>query len=250
MSATEPTPHELRACRSWGSARTAVEAWRRFRDWLARARRADDGDALWWPADAYSNVELWTGAKAKGLVIFQKHQVMHQFLPDGHGSDWATRWRIATATAPYVPRAHHVALIRAHARLLGGPIGFVGDLDPSGLHTYGALRSGDADAPDLEGEKLEIEWLGIDDHWLRKVRRTGRPLESRHIRMGWVEREYWGIIKRLAPRVRALVGDECFDLLERGLKLETDGFRDVMVPMLRARLKRWTPDHAAPRRPR
>ena len=55
--------------------------------------------------------------------------------------------------------------------------------------------------------------------------------------MPWVEREYWGIIKRLMPGVRSLVGQQSFELLESGLKVETDGFRDVMVPMLRARLK-------------
>jgi hypothetical protein len=60
--------------------------------------------------------------------------------------------------------------------------------------------------------------------------------------MPWVEREYWGIIKRLMPGVRSLVGQQSFELLESGLKVETDGFRDVMVPMLRARLKaRGTP---------
>ena len=57
-------------------------------------------------------------------------------------------------------------------------------------------------------------------------------------RSAWVEREYWAIIKRLMPGVRALVGEESFGLLESGVKAETDAFRDVMVPMLRARLKR------------
>jgi hypothetical protein len=234
----EATPDQQRACRTWREARTGVDAWRRFRHWLARATPDDDGDAPWWTGDVYSSLQLWTGAKAKRLVLFQKLQVMNDFLPDGRGSDWATRWRIATATAPFAPRAHDVALIRAHARLLGGPVGFVGDLDPHGLHTYGALRSGNLDAPNLEGQKLAIEWFGIDDEWLRRIRRAGRPLTGRLIRMGWVEREYWGIIKRLAPRVRALVGEDSFELLEGGLKAETDAFRDVMVPMLRARLKR------------
>jgi hypothetical protein len=40
------------------------------------------------------------------------------------------------------------------------------------------------------------------------------------------------------PGVRALVGEESFELLERGLKAESEAFRDVMVAMLRARVKR------------
>jgi hypothetical protein len=67
---------------------------------------------------------------------------MNQFLPDGHGSDWATRWHVATASAPFAPRALDVKLIRAHARFVGGPTGFVCDLDPHGLHTFGALHAG------------------------------------------------------------------------------------------------------------
>jgi len=182
-------------------------------------------------------MQLWTGGSATRLVLFQKLHVMNKFLPDTRGSDWATRMGIATATAPFAPRAHEGALIRTHARLLGGPIGFVGDLDPHGLHVYGSLRSGDLHAPDIGGKKLRIAWFGIDDAWLTKVQRKGMLLAPRLIPMGWVEREYWGVIKRLAPRVRKLVGEKSFQLLEDGLKAETDAFGDVMVPMLRARLK-------------
>jgi hypothetical protein len=117
-------------------------------------------------------------------------------------------------------------------------VGLVGDLDPHGLHVLGALRSGNPDAPDLAGKKLAVEWLGIDDEWLRRTRRTNFSLAGRLIRMPWVEREYWAIVKRMMPGVRALVGELSFELLERGAKVESDGFRDVVVPMLRARLKR------------
>jgi hypothetical protein len=173
-------------------------------------------------------------------VLFQKQHVMNAFLPDARGADRATRWGIATATAPFAPSALDVALIRAHARLLGGaPIGFLGDLDPHGLHTFGALRSGSLDAPNVAARKLAVQWLGVDDAWLRRVRRTGRPLVSRTIRMKWVEREYWEIIKRFAPNVRSVVGDESFALLESGHKAESDAFVDVMPAELRARTRRW-----------
>jgi hypothetical protein len=179
-----------------------------------------------------------TAPKATRLVLFQKYQVMSEFLFGARGFDWATRWHIATATPYFWPRPHDVALVRAHARLVGGPVGLVGDLDPHGLHVLGALRSGNADAPDLAGKKLHVEWLGIDDGWLRRVRKTDFSLKARLIRMPWVEREYWSIIKRMMPGVLALVGEPSFQLLESGLKAESDAFRDIMVSMLRARLRR------------
>jgi hypothetical protein len=163
---------------------------------------------------------------------------MERFLPDGRGSDRATRWKMATGTIPFAPQALDRKLIQAHARLVGGPIGVVADLDPHGLHAFGALRSGDVDAPVILGRGLAIEWLGIEDAWLRRVGKTGRPLAMRTIRMRWVEREYWDIVKRFAPGVPALIGGESLALLESGYKAESDAFQDVMPAMLRARLRR------------
>ena len=119
---TTATPHEERASRVWRNARTARDAWARFRDWLERTEPEDDGDAPWWNAQVYSDLRFWTGPNAKRVVLFQKLHVMDGFLPDGRGSNWATRWRIATALAPFAPKADDVRLIRTHARLLGGAI--------------------------------------------------------------------------------------------------------------------------------
>ena len=236
----EPHPTYERACRAWRNARTGREAWARFLEWLARARPQSDGDATGWCDKGLGSHHLLTHPAATRLVLFQKHQVMREFLPDGRGSDWATRWRIATGTPCFWARPYDVAVVRAHARLVGGPVGLVGDLDPHGLHMLGALRSGSPAAPDLRGKKLRVDWLGVDDEWLARVRRTSRSLKARLIRMPWVERGYWGIIKRMMPDVRALVGEQSFELLDGGLKAESDAFTDVMVPMLRARLKRAT----------
>ena len=232
----DPTPQQERASRAWREARTGREAWARFGRWLARTRPESDGDATGWCDEGLGSHQLLTGPNATQLVLFQKQHV--NFLGDVRGYARATRRRIATATPHYWPRPHDVALVRAHARLVGGPVGLVGDLDPQGLHMLGTLRSGNPDAPDLGGKKLAVEWLGIDDGWLRKAHRTGRPLIGRLIRMPWVEREYWAIIKRLMPGVRAMVGEESFELLESGVKAECDAFRDIALAMLRARLKR------------
>jgi hypothetical protein len=233
----DPTPQQERSSRAWREARTGREAWARFRRWLARTRPERDGDATGWCDEGLASYDLLTTPKATRLVLFHKQQVRGNFVADSRGAGWATRWRIAVATPHFFPGPHDVTLVRAHARLIGGPVGIVADLDPQGLHMFGALRSGNPDAPNLGGKKLSVEWLGIDDGWLRKAHRTGRPLIGRLIRMPWVEREYWAIIKRLMPGVRALVGEESFGLLESGVKAESEGFRDVMVQMLRARLK-------------
>jgi hypothetical protein len=235
--ADQPTPRQERAARRWRNAKDARAGWALFRDWLARTNEHDASDAPYWCDGAHSSHQLWNGPGANRLVLFEKQHVMDRFLPDGRGSDRATRWSIATGTLPFAPQALDRKLIRAHARLVGGPIGVVADLDPHGLRAFGALRSGNLDAPTIVGRGLTIEWLGIDDAWLQRVRKTGQRLAMRTIRMRWVEREYWDIIKRFAPGVRALIGDESFSLLENGYKAESDAFVDVMPAILRARLR-------------
>lgn len=231
-----PTQTAERAARTWREAKSAREAWTRFRSWLDRTEPDENtSDAPYWRG--YSSHELWTDPTATRLVLFEKLHVMKRFLPDGQGSDRATRWRIATASAPFAPTLMDVTLIRAHARLLGGPVGFVGDLDPHAIHVFGALRSGSLDAPNIAGRRLVVDWLGIDDAWLQQARKTTRRLETRLIRMGWFETEYWEIIKRFAPGIRSLIGDESFALLESGSKLESDAFDDVMPGLLRSRLR-------------
>jgi serine/threonine protein phosphatase PrpC len=226
-----------RAVRSWRTAKTPRDAWRRFRSWMVQ-NGITDGDV---PVDAVGTQshDLFVGPTTRALVLFEKHHVMTMFMPDGRGSDRASRWRIATGSVPFAPRALDVDLIRAEVRVLGGvPVGLVGDLDPHGLHVFGALRSGDLDAPDIRGRRLRIEWLGIDDAWLQSARKTDRTLRARQIRMGWVEREYWKIVKGFAPDVHELIGDESFALLESGLKVEADDFGDVMGERVRNGLSR------------
>jgi hypothetical protein len=241
MTKADPTPQQERAARTWREARTGREAWARFSKWLARTRPLSDGDATGWCDEGPGTHYLFTNPKAARLVLFQKQQVMHNFVGDTWGAAWTTRWPIDVAAPHFFPRPHDVALVRAHAHLLGGAVGLVADLDPQGLHMLGALRSGNPDTPALQGRQLRVEWLGIDDAWLRRARRTGRPLTGRMIHMPWVEREYWAIIKRLMPGVRALVGEESFGVLESGVKAECEAFRDMMVPMLRVRLSRRRP---------
>jgi hypothetical protein len=239
VTSDQLTVEQQQAARAWREAEQARDAWLHFRDWLARTEPDNHGDAPYSSEGftGHGSHRLFTGPNATRLVLFEKAAVMEAFLPDEHGSDRATAWKIATASVPFAPTAHDVSLVAAHGQLLGGPIGFVGDLDPHGLHVFGALRSGDLDTPNIAGSRLTIDWLGIDDTWLRAVPATTMPLRARSIRMGWVEREYWGIVKRYAPGVRDLVGEESFALLEAGLKVEADGFRDLAPAILLQKLQ-------------
>jgi hypothetical protein len=225
-----PTAKEERAARKWREAKTAKEAWRELRAWALHTSDDVVGEA---PMEgrSYGHHEAWTGAGANRLLLFQKPYSMQSFVQQQRG---ATRG-IATASVPHAPHAFDVALLAAHAKLIGGPVGWIGDLDPHGLHTDGALRSGDLDAPSLEANALAVDFIGPDDGWLDELRKTSSTLLQYSIRMPWAEREYWGIVKRMIPGLQQLVGDESIAMLDSGVKIEMESLRDFLPDMLRRR---------------
>jgi hypothetical protein len=228
-----------KAARAWREAKTGREAWARFRAYLAK-HEDDVSDAPYWRT-SMCGMDSWTGPSATRLLVFEKWHAINVFLPDNKGSDWGTRWKVATVSAPWAPKLFDVALIRHHAQMLKAPIGFVGDLDAHALHVFGALRSGDVDAPSLTGRTLSVKWLGVDDRWFARARRAKRAFANREISMGWVEREYWEIVKRMLPGVCDLIGEESSALLDAGTKIEIEGMSDILVDELRSRLKRDLP---------
>jgi hypothetical protein len=237
VTSDQPTAEEEQAARTWREATQGRDAWLYFRDWLARTEPGGGaGDVPYDQKGLHASHRLFTKPDATHLVLFEKSHVMEVFLEKAYESERTTFEETATASVPFAPTAHDVSLVAAHVQLFGGPIGFVGDLDPHGLHVFGALRSGDLDAPDIAGRRLSIDWLGISDAWLSAGPVTTSSLRGRTIRMGWVEREHWGIIKRCAPGVGDLVGDQCFALLESGLKVEAEAFRDLAPTILRQTL--------------
>jgi hypothetical protein len=230
-----PTPADLRASRAWREASSGRIAWQRFAGWLRRTtkhRDIDDGDAPHWQDERhdYSDHRLFTGAGARRLLLFEKESIQNAFL--GASYRVQRKWTIATAKVPFAPFRFDIDLISDHARRLGVPIGFVGDADPHGIHVFGALRSGTIDAPRLDGRRMKIEWLGIDDRWLRLARPTKRSLIGRTIQMKWVEREYWWVVKRLMPNIERLIGEATFTMLETGTKAEADAFVDILPSLL------------------
>jgi len=112
---------EEAAAQHWRRARTPRDAWRLFSRWLSRTEPDEDtSDAPYWDTEMHGHT-VWTGPKAKQLVLFEKRRVMESFLPDGRGSTRAERWGVATHVVPFAPNPWDVRLIKHHARLIGGP---------------------------------------------------------------------------------------------------------------------------------
>ena len=245
MRSRSPTAKEERASRKWRETKTAKGAWRAFRAWALATSDQVVGEA---PIEgrSHGHHEAWTGAGADRLLLFQKPHSMRAFVEQQRG---ATRG-IATASVPHAPQAFDVALLAAHAKLIGGPVGWIGDLDPHGLHTYGALRSGDLDAPSLEANALAVDFIGPDDGWLEELRKTSSTLLRHTIRMPWAEREYWTVVKQMIPGLQQLVGDESIALLDSGVKIEMESLRDLLPQMLRRRFAAPTVTPGTARSPR
>jgi hypothetical protein len=58
------------------------------------------------------------------------------------------------------------------------------------------------------------------------------------IRLGWLDQEYWQLVKRLVPDARRLLGARAYAMLESGVKLEADALRgEPFVEEFRRRLR-------------
>jgi hypothetical protein len=70
--------------------------------------------------------------------------------------------------------------------------------------------------------------MGLDSDWLNWVSRadpSGAVPRWMTIRLRWLDVEYWELVKRLVPDVRALVGERAYEMLEGGTKLEVDALQ-------------------------
>jgi hypothetical protein len=119
--------------------------------------------------------------------------------------------------------------VHAHAEALGARLAFFGDLDPQALHSFAALRAGGRRALLRgTGKPLPVTWLGLDSRWLEWICR-GLNVDDvpvgMTIRLGWLDQEYWQLVKRLVPDVRRLIGARAYNMLDRGTKLEVDALR-------------------------
>lgn len=229
----EPTPGEVRLAGEWRKERTIAAAWQAFRAFCEDPRWAFDADLPFSDrairAGAFEHLVLRALPDAKVVVVCEKMAVC----------DLLNRWasskqpsvahtvRASVAWMTPLPSAWACRTLRAHAADVRAPLVFLGDLDPQALHAFAVLRAGGRDAW-LKGctERLPVEWIGLDARWLkfasRNARKPGLPLRSL-ITLGWLDREYWELMKRTTPDVRRLFGSQGSALLDGGTKIEVDG---------------------------
>jgi hypothetical protein len=124
-----------------------------------------------------------------------------------------------------VPSARVCDVVREHARRVGRPMQFIGDLDPLDLAAYVALGAGGAPLRRARRRSVPVEYAGIDDRWLdaceRYVRRS--PVASYTIRLSMRERDQLAALQRAGLDLDSTVGPKCASLLRAGYKLEIEG---------------------------
>ena len=234
----EPTAEDRARAAAWRKVKSLRGAWNAFREFARSGPWSDDVDLPPYDADGEPPdqwgapgtwgpwLELRTQAHARVLLICEK-MVIQSALTHWpgprqpsivHQSRAALAWSLPLASA-WIARS-----VREHARSIDAPIVFFGDLDPSALHSFAALRAGGRDALlKGKGRAVPVTWMGIDGKWLDWAGRvTGKRPPWWTISLKWWEKEYWQLVKRLVPDVRRLIGARGYSLLESGLKLEAD----------------------------
>lgn len=128
-----------------------------------------------------------------------------------------------------LPTIGDVRKIRVRLRTLDTPFLFVGDLDPSDLTTYAALRVGGIKRESSAEQNMKVEYLGIGDAWLELCQRSLREKRSRSSRIPQVikmtkhEVENLRWLETLDLDWQQIVGPQSMDLLRDGWKLELEG---------------------------
>ncbi len=232
----EPTEADRARARLWRDGRTLADAWSIYRDFAREGPWADDAEL---PAfgdipetsDPDDCLILQALPDAHVLVVCEKRAIeamLSESLGPGRPSI-AHVERCAVAWFPRLASKWTARVLGSHAKLLGAPLVFFGDLDPQALHAFAALRAGGRKAL-LRGGRhsVPVRWVGLDSRWLRWIGRGNAASAIppwMTIRLTWLDQEYWQLVKRLVPDVRTLIGHRAYRMLDGGMKLEVDALR-------------------------
>lgn len=226
-----PTAADLRGVRAWRAAPTLAEAWRSFHAFVT--------GGSWWPMGgelppldvdpAQDWLRLHARPDARVVLVCEKAFV----------SDLAREWRgprrpsaaeiakAAVANTAWPPSRWAARALEEHARASRAHFAYVGDLDPQALHSFATLRAGGTEG--LLGQEtapaIPVRWIGLDSEWLDWVCATANTTEVPSwmtLPLGWTDREYWALVKRLVPDARRLLGERASAMLDSGTKLEID----------------------------
>jgi Domain of unknown function (DUF6968) len=176
---------------------------------------------LWPPLELYVSTSQPTRTFMFTKVWFPRMWLRSNCFPD----------RTDAVVHYGIPSKRHCELLRAHAKKIGRPFRFVGDLDPLDLTVFASLQRGGAPLRARAAPAVPVVYAGIDDAWLRSCeRRLGdRPLRHVCIRQDATEQKLLRELVRAGINVEALVGPRCAALLGEGLKLEIEGASNAAI---------------------
>lgn len=247
----EPTDGDRIEARQWRTEPTLAKQWRAYEAFVRRQPDNAGGElpAFELPDGVqYERLRLRTLADARAVVVCEKLSALETLddWRDAKHPSVTHLARVALAHMPPLPSRWTARTIAKHARDLGAPIVFVGDLDPQSVHNFAALRAGGRDDL-LRGKRKEVDvaWRGIDSTWLDWLCRLETtddvPLRVQ-IRLGWLDQEYWEWCKRAVPDLRRVLGARACALLDSGAKIEIDAlismYREPFLEEMRRRLRR------------
>lgn len=191
------------------------ETLARFRRMATRSRYEESLEPAWWnPFSVYLGK-----SKPRRLLFFTKDILCRSW--------WQPLPGDVVALVHYgIPTALHFQMVEGWLARMGGPIHFVGDLDPMDLTVFAALRAGDPLLRAPRRRRLPVRYAGIDEGWLelcRRWMRRGLARDTGTIAMPPLEREHLQLVRGLLPDIEALIGSRGVELLESGYKLELEG---------------------------
>ena len=237
----EPTEVDRVRARSWRDGRSLAAAWSLYREFAKKGPWADDaelpalGDMEETP-DPDECLILQARPDARVLVVCEKRSI-EDLLGDWSGPrrpSMAHVERYALAWFPPIASGWTARVVESHAKSLGASVAFVGDLDPQALHAFAALRAGGRKALLRGGRpRVPVRWAGVDSRWLNWIcggLSVGEVPSWMTIRLSRLDQEYWQLVKRFVPDVRALIGKRAYEMLEGGTKLEVDALRNLGAP--------------------
>jgi hypothetical protein len=230
-----PTEEERHRASGWRREASLSAAWRRYRTfcsdprWLVDAELPAFDEAFPAEEDDAEPVTLLAREDAKLLLVCEKTVLLalvDEWVKPERKPSVAHRAKASLASYPLVASRWTARFLKAHAKDVGAPVVFFGDLDPQALHSFAVLRAG-GQRELLSGKVCgpNVTWMGLDARWLDFVcLQLGTTEVPAHwtIPLGWLGQEYWELVKRLVPDARKLLGARAFALLEGGVKLEVD----------------------------
>jgi hypothetical protein len=193
--------------------RSVTKRWLDFIKEVDRRPERDEYESL--APHRYRALEIYQGGGKPGrLFYFTEEFTFRRWIWYDHSPrDWHVLAKYG------LPPPSYLATIRQYVTHLGLPLRFVGSLRPKDLCVFAALRAGGPDMVFNPRTAVPVEYLGLDDRWLKLCEKNAKPkvpVDQLVYRMGRLEEEHLDFIIDLLPDLEELIGPRCFDMLMKG----------------------------------